>query len=135
MTWVRQVLPAGLRSLTGIDCVTDARCWAVGQSTAGDAAVLATDDGGATWARQALPAGIATLSAVSCGSTTRCWAAGATSTGIVAATPTNGGRTWTRADFPRTRALDGISCVGDDFCRACGPGHRHAQHRGDTGHR
>ena len=83
--------------------------------------MVATDDGGATWARQALPGGIAALSAVSCGSTTRCWAAGAICRRDRGRT-TNAGRTWTRADFPRTLALDGISCVGDDLLPRVGPG-------------
>ena len=119
--WARQALPAGLRSLAGIDCPAQARCWAAGQASAGGAAVVATDDGGATWARQALPGGIAALSAVSCGTTTRCWAAGSSAAGTgVAAGTTNAGRTWTRTDVTGTLALDGISCVGDDHCRASG---------------
>jgi hypothetical protein len=123
-------LPAPVNSLTGLDCVSVSRCWAIG-STVGaagapnGAALIATTSGGAKWDTQVIPPTVGYLSGISCSDKLDCTAVGQavqTSTGqaVIIATD-DGGVTWTQEPAPPgILDLTAVTCQADGRCIAVG---------------
>jgi len=121
-------LPPPVNSLTSLDCVSSFRCWAVGSTIGGagapnGAAVIATDNGGATWTVETTPPTVGYLSAISCSDRHHCTAVGQaaqTSNGQGAIiTTADGGATWVSAVVP-SGVLDvtAIACQANRRCLA-----------------
>jgi hypothetical protein len=132
-TWVPGSVPAGVRDLVDVICVTESDCIAVGQGTGGSthsAVALLSENAGASWEEPTVPGSTLPLDAVSCQSAVVCaaigeWpvAASRGSAGMAAVFSTDGGRTWSAAGIPPAIAgLSTISCTSSGFCLAGGEG-------------
>jgi hypothetical protein len=123
-------LPAPVNTLSGLDCVSAKKCWAVGSTVGGAgganaAALIATTNGGATWAAEAVPPTVGYLSGVACTDSIHCTAvgqaAGPTGTQGVAIMTLDGGIRWGPVVIPPSVVdLTAISCEHDGRCMAVG---------------
>ena len=131
-TWHTQSMLAGVRTLTGIACVSATTCETVGTSSpAAKGVVFGTTDAGATWHAQVLPSGVHQLNGISCTSAAKCIAVGgcaytgalrcgAGEPAVIIAT-TDGGARWTSQGVPTgIRQLNGVACASAVVCEAVG---------------
>lgn len=110
-SWTLQPLPAGVRSLASLACVSATVCLAAGSGPAGPA-LVATGDGGTTWSVRPLPAGArhGTLAAISCAGISGCWAVGSAA-GVGLALHGSEAGTWSTVPLPAdVAALRGVGC-------------------------
>ncbi len=112
-TWSLQASPSGARNLEAVSFVDTTRGWAVGHTydvdeygdeTNNRAAVVATDNGGATWTAQTVPSGAEKLTDVDFVDALHGWTVGYsygsdTYTSVILVT-SDGGTTWTRQTVP-----------------------------------
>ncbi len=103
VTWMPQVVPAGVGKLVGLSCATALSCEAAALSDEGTGEMLHTADGGTTWITQAVPAA-SIMASVQCTSTVDCVAVGSSADakgarGVVVTT-TDDGSTWSRRLLP-----------------------------------
>jgi photosystem II stability/assembly factor-like uncharacterized protein len=118
----QQPYPGLVQSVSGVSCATNADCWAVGATSSGAAAVVATTNGGSSWRSQTLPRNIEYLDSLSCPNSADCWAVGGTTSGTAAVVgTTNGGRTWQSLAVPNgLGGLSSVSCPNSADCWAVG---------------
>jgi hypothetical protein len=123
-------VPAPVNTLSGLDCVSAKKCWAIGSTVGGDdganaAALIGTVNGGATWAAEAIPPTVGYLSGIACTDTIHCTAvgqaAGPTGTQAVAIMTLDGGVRWGPVVIPPSVVdLTAITCEHDGRCMAVG---------------
>jgi hypothetical protein len=127
-TFTTTALPAGVQALQGVDCASDARCWAVGSTSgtakaASTATIVTTTDGGSAWTVQPVPATVGYLSAIACPTTRSCTAVGQVGSdgagpGAVVTTQ-NAGATWMLQSVPTgTTDVTAVACPTTRSCRA-----------------
>ena len=122
-TWTSDAVPSGLSSLNGIACPTATSCYAVGTSTSGAGAIVATTASGGTWALHSLGPG-ADLYGIACPTATSCYAVGTSTSGdgVVIAT-TDSWTTWTAQPVPSSvTKIYGMACPATADCYAVGSG-------------
>ena len=129
-SFVTVALPAPVNTLSGLDCVSAKRCWAVGSTVGGAgagnaAALIATTNGGATWVAEAIPPTVGYLSGIACTDSSHCTAvgqaAGPTGTQAVAIMTLDGGTRWGPVVIPPGVVdLTAITCEHDGRCMAVG---------------
>lgn len=121
-------VPAPVNGLTAVSCASATVCWAVG-ATAGAgggadaAAIITTNDGGATWTAQTVPSSVGSLSGVACSDRLTCVAVGQAAeppsgAGAIVTT-TDGGATWITEPVPTTAlAVTAVTCLPSGRCTA-----------------
>ncbi|MCL4448382.1 MAG: IPT/TIG domain-containing protein [Actinobacteria bacterium] len=108
------ISPSLIGVLSGISCVSQTFCEAVGSDYANSTGI-AVGYNGTTWSSQTVPSGIPGLFGISCVSQTFCEAVGSTT--LI----TYNGSTWSSQTAPAgVSVLNGISCVSQTFCEAVG---------------
>jgi len=121
-------------SLTGISCVPDGECWAVGfDGVGGNDQTLILHSAGNAWNIEASPgpasSSINTLNGVACVSATDCWAVGSSNPNGISKTLIQhyDGSGWTNVASPipsdseqGLTALQGIACIAANDCWAVG---------------
>ena len=119
---MKQVLAAGVATLSGVSCASTTTCVAVGSNLWGAGSIIRTADGGATWRHDYVPSGVVSLSGVSCASTTTCVAVGLNGNGAgIPIGTTNAGIGWSIQVLPVFVALlPAISCASTTTCEAVG---------------
>jgi photosystem II stability/assembly factor-like uncharacterized protein len=122
-TWRAEVLPSGVRPVTGISCPSVSDCFA----TEGGG-ILVTHNSGRSWTSRG-PFADSSLAAISCPSVTTCYVVGS----LLVLGTTDGGATWTEQSAPTNQALyrsglpllapfDAITCPSTTVCFAMGSG-------------
>ncbi len=129
-TQLQNPASAGLYALNGISCPTTRECWAVGSTSSGSGAVVATSDAGRTWQAQPLPVGIGGLNSVSCPTSSQCSAGGtnALRAGTVVTTADRGAL-WSAETLPDVvrqalpsghYGINGVACASSAGCVVAG---------------
>jgi photosystem II stability/assembly factor-like uncharacterized protein len=129
---IRDSLPAAGLFLDNISCPTTDDCFAVGEDSGADIAVITTD-GGDTWVTRSLPAATGVpgekdyLDGVACPTATECVAVGVATDphGVIlggdVVTTGDGGSTWAFQSLPSgVGGLDAVACPSPTDCYASG---------------
>lgn len=148
--WEPGDVPAGILSISALQCATKVHCLASGQvvapksvrqDTATVAALLVSGDGGRTWRREPLHMAVGTISSIACPTSAVCYAVGAEPQGPlqvpgdVILKTTDGGAKWAGQRVPAFpqpptatsgaaipgEGLTSISCFTSQSCVTAGP--------------
>jgi len=115
-SWSPAELPEGIAGLTDIAFVDKNHAFAVGSASATypnpNAALLATDDGGATWRRQDLPVP-GFVSAIDFADSRHRVIAGGGPDGHLILRTDDGGQTWEKAEVPAAQGTTGRGTLHD----------------------
>lgn len=120
-TWSAEAIPPTAAYLSGISCIDQRQCVAVGEaalSSNGQAVILTTGDGGRAWVSRPVPSGFLDITSVFCRADRQCTALGDVAGGAAALSSTSAGSSWvTRGALPAgVDGATGISCPDDLHC-------------------
>jgi photosystem II stability/assembly factor-like uncharacterized protein len=120
-TWLPEIVPTSVVSLSAISCPTTTHCMA-GGATASTGAILSTKNGGATWVLEHAPGGSLSVAGVQCSAAGGCLALITNGTVYSSASSNDYGQSWTAGgQLPATLlGAGGLFCEGTLQCLVAG---------------